>query len=493
MEVTTAWLLLPIIVPLTLALAAFVVGGNWAARLGIAAAGLVVLAVVAVTCLVWRDGIQSYALGNWPAPLGIGLRADGLACAMLLMSASVGAFVSFYSFGYFGSGQASRFWPPWMLLWSALNALFLSADVFNLYVTLELVTLSSVGLIVVADTPTAIDAALRYLLAALAGSLLYLAGIAVIYGTYGALDITVLSGLVMDGTQLRGALLLIMLGLILKTALFPCHYWLPPAHASAPAPVSALLSGLVVKASFYILLRLWFDLFPAELTRPVAMVPAVLGSIAIVWGSAQALVAERLKMLVAYSTVAQVGYLFLGFGLADVGSEAGFAVWGAGILFGISHALAKSSLFLATGTILRVAGHDRIDDLAAVARRLPVTFFAIGCASVSLMGLPPTGAFIAKWELLKAAATRGRFELVVIILAGGLLAAAYLFRVLSAAFTRPRDDERADYAKTPRVLEYSALGLAVASLLLGLGSWPLMQLLRIGSPWHASVLQGGLP
>lgn len=493
---STAWLLAPIVVPLTMALVAFVLGGRWCARLGIAAAVFVVVSAGVVTSNVWRNGSQVYPLGNWPAPLGITLYADGLTCAMLLMSAVVGGVVSIYALEYFAApdcgthlerGRQTAFWPQWLLLWCALHALFLSRDVFNLYVTLELLTLAAIGLVVVAGTRAAVAAALRYLLAALVGSLLYLGAVALMYGAYGVLDIASLRAVAVSDRLLLAALVLAMIGLMLKTALFPFHFWLPPAHGSAPAPVSALLSALVVKGSFYILLRLWFDLFPHELTRSIAMLPAVLGAAAIVWGSLQALFAERLKMLVAYSTVAQLGYLFLVFGLARPELSSGQAAWSAGVLFAFSHALAKGALFLATGTILRVAGHDRICDLAGVSRRLPVTFFAIGIASVTLMGLPPTGAFVAKWMLLKAAFETGQFWLVVVILLGGVLAAAYLFRVLAAAFVVPEKDESSAFSAASRVLEYSALGLALASLLLGLVASPMTELLEVGSPWTANV------
>jgi formate hydrogenlyase subunit 3/multisubunit Na+/H+ antiporter MnhD subunit len=450
------------------------------------------------------------------------LYADGLACAMLWMSAVVGAAVSVYSLEYFASpdddadeqrGRHTQFWPQWLLLWCALHALFLSRDVFNLYVTLELLTLTAVGLVAVAGTRAAVEAALRYLLAAVAGSLLFLMGVALVYGAHGALDIESLAvgqaaSLPVSSVPtirrleayptLFGALVLMVLGLMLKTALFPFHFWLPPAHSSAPAPVSALLSALVVKGSFYILLRLWFDLFPAAVTQPVAMLPAMLGAAAIAWGSVQALVAERLKLLVAYSTVAQLGYLFLVFALArpasgyDAGS--GQAVWSACVLFALSHALAKAALFLAAGTILHVVGHDRLRDLSGASRRMPVTFFAIGCASVTLMGLPPTGAFVAKWTMLKAALAGGYVALAIVIVGGGLLAAAYLFPVLAAAFAAPGDEDAAGHhASAPRVLEYSTLALALASLLLGLAASPVIQLIEIGSPWPQFVVERAAP
>lgn len=542
---STAWLIVPIVGPLSLALAAYVIGGRWCGRLGMAAALLVLASTVAVTIHVCQDGPQFYRMGNWPAPLGITLYADGLSCAMLWMTAVVGAVVSIYSLEYFPAteseaGESSpdgsaMFWPLWLTLWSALNAMFLSRDVFNLYVTLELLTLAAIGLVVLDGKRAALEAALRYLLAAVIGSLLYLAGIAILYSFQGTLDIDSLSaglsaGLpnaaqshvlpeaIAAGTELtsRGgespaagswgflnpgfsALMLVMTGLMLKTALFPFHFWLPAAHSNAPAPVSALLSALVVKGSFYILLRLWFDLFPGSITQPVAMIPVVLGSAAILWGALQALIAERLKMLIAYSTVAQLGYLLLVFGLArpNTGAEADQAVWSACVLFALSHATAKAALFLAAGTILRAHGDDRVGQLWRVGGRLPVTFFAIGVASVSLMGLPPSGAFMAKWILLKAALAGGHFGLAVVMSVGGLLTAAYLFRVLAAAFADDKKNagdgsvDLTTFRPAPKVLEYSCLALALASLLLGLAAAPVIKMIVIDSPWSPLNGAGG--
>jgi|GEM_PF-97123 len=482
------WFVAPIAGPLILSLAAFLVQGRWAARLGMAAALIVIVATGAMTAAVCRSGPQSYALGSWLAPLGIALYADGLTCAMLWMSAVVGSVDSLYARDYFavpaagnpvssaaarpgGLGVASpaaalepqsAFWPLWLLLWCGLHALFLSRDVFNLYVTLELLTLTAVALVAVAGTRAATEAALRYWLAALAGSLLYLAGVVVLYGACGVLDIPSLAaGQPADGPW-RAALVLVLLGLMLKTAIFPFHFWLPPAHGSAPAPVSALLSGLVVKGSFYILLRLWFELFPRPMVDLVGLLPAVLGAAAILWGSVQALAAERLKMLIAYSTVAQLGYLFLVLGLAGMSAGGGQAVWSAGILFVLSHALGKSALFLAAGTIQLVVGHDRVRDLAGAGHRLPVTFLAIGLASVSLMGLPPTGAFMAKWVLLREALAAGQVGLAVVIVAGGWLAAGYLFRVLGAAFAArlPGGSEEASWGLLFPTLVTAALAVA---------------------------------
>jgi len=498
----SAWLIVPIVVPLVTALLTYTIGnpsGNTTSdRLGVAASAAVLLSTCLITGSVWRFGVQSHWLGRWPAPLGISLRADGLTCVMLLMSGIVGGFVSVYAVGYFGqtkdfvktkaqrSVNSSLFWPLWMLLWSALNGLFLSGDVFNLYVTLELLTLAAIGLIILAGTRMAVEASLRYLLVALAGSLFYLAGVVLLYGEYGTLDLVSLGQRAGVSDASRAALLLMMIGLMLKTALFPFHFWLPPAHSSAPAPVSALLSALVVKASFYILFRLWFDLFSSDVSRPLEMLPATLGVAAILWGGLQAIHADRLKIMVAYSTVSQIGYLFLLFALIRHGTGDGFQTWCGGVLFAVSHAFAKASLFLAAGVIMHVAGHDRINDLPAAARQMPITFFGIGLASVSLMGLPPTAAFVGKWMMIKAAMECGRPALAIVILLGGLLAAIYLFRILAAVFTQPTAvTPQVPLRRAARLTELTVLGLAILSLLLGLASAPAFSLLAIGSPWDA--------
>ncbi|MEJ2399612.1 MAG: proton-conducting transporter membrane subunit [Gammaproteobacteria bacterium] len=181
------------------------------------------------------------------------------------------------------------------------------------------------------------------------------------------------------------------------------------------------MSALVVKASFYILLRLWLAIF-SPMGGHVADLLGLLGMAAILWGSVQALRQPRLKLLIAYSTVAQLGYLFLAFPLA----RAGISVWRAVLYLLLSHALAKAAMFMTAGNLLRFGHHDRIADLDRVVQRLPITAGAFALAGVSIMGLPPSGGFIGKWLLLEAALSQGRWDIVGIILVGGLLAAAYV-------------------------------------------------------------------
>jgi formate hydrogenlyase subunit 3/multisubunit Na+/H+ antiporter MnhD subunit len=347
---------------------------------------------------------------------------------------------------------------------------------------------AAVTLVALAGTRAALTAALRYLFIGLSASLFYLLGVGLVYGQCGTVDLPSLAAQARPGPALWVALALMTGGLIAKGALFPLHAWLPPAHANAPAPVSALLSALVVKGPFYILLRLWFEAFPALMTPAVAQAFGALGAAAILWGSMNALFQSRLKLLIAYSTVAQLGYLFLLFPLAAA-QEGGFMAWGGGLMLLGAHACAKTSMFLTAGNILHAAGHDRINDLDGITHVLPVSVFAFGLAGMSLIGLPPSSGFAGKWLLLDAALAQGQWWWVAVMLLGSLLAAAYIVRMLAHAFTRV--DEPRTPNPIPPVMEGTALALAVLAVVLGFASPWAAELLRVGAPVVGPVVTGG--
>ena len=433
-----------------------------------------------------REGSLRYEIGGWGGHLGIDLVVDGLSATMVLVTSVVGLFVTVYALGYFGDRERYRFfWPLWLFLWGSLHALFLSGDIFNLYVCLELVSISAVALVGLTLRREALVAAMRYMLAAILGSLFYLLGVSLLYGAFGSLDMATLRYVVRPDTAGQAALALITVGLMLKTALFPLHFWLPPAHSNAPSPVSALLSALVVKGSFYILVRLWVDVAQREAFPGVPETLGILGAGAIVWGSVQALRQQRLKMLVAYSTVAQIGYLFLLFPLVTDGGQAAADAWAGGIFHAVSHALAKSAMFLAAGTVLARFGHDRIEGLGGLSRRAPVTAMAFGLAGVTMMGLPPSGGFIAKWQLIRASIESGEWWWAVVVVVGGLLAAAYVFRVVGPFLGRESEDAHdadVDAGRSPWTMEAAALALAIGALALGVVGQPLVELIGVGAP-----------
>ena len=483
-------LVLAIMWPVAGILVAFATGGRNAARVASIVLPIGLAIAVAVLMAVSRDAhSQVYIVGNWAPPLGIALRADGISAAMMMTTAIVVCATGYFAHGEFdqppGLSEARAplvFWILLFAIWSALNALFLGSDLFNLYVALELLTFAAVPLVCLKGQKDTIEAALRYMLFALIGSVLYLLGAVMIYGAYGTLDIGLLSARVRVEPATWLAASLMTVGLLAKTALFPLHLWLPPAHAGAPPPGSALLSALVVKGSFFLIVRIWFDAMPGLLSFAATQLLATLGAGAILVGSVLALRQQRLKLLIAYSTIAQIGYLFFIFPLAagpPVGMDGSAQAWTGGWLQLFSHAFAKAAMFMAAGLIAETLGHDRIADLDGVGRRLPITMLAFALSGLSLVGVPPSGGFVAKAMLLVATVMEGQWWWGVVIVVGGLLAGAYIFMVLGRLLAVPHAPLSLQ-ANVSRSRELAALFLAVCAILLGFVPLQPLELLQIG-------------
>ncbi len=472
---TADWSLPALVMLPLLAGLACVLAPRLARSTGIVASVALLLLAAGMAYQVLHVGVLEQHVGNWLPPLGIALRLDGVGAAMLLMTAIVATAISIYAARYYGASVAQGFWPLWLFLLASLAALFLSRDLFNLYVTLELSGIAAVALTALAGGAASLTAAARYLLASLCGSLCYLLGVAITYHACGSVDLGIVGEhFGQAGSAARTAALALMTaGLLLKGALFPLHFWLPAAHSSATAPVSAALSALVVKGAFFILLRLWLEAFAPVEPAYFALL-SVLGAAAIVWGSLLALMQRRAKLLIAYSTVAQLGYLFVALPLVHEDA----AAWAALVLLATSHGFAKAAMFLAAGNLQSFAGHDRVADLNRVVHRMPVTIAALGIAGVSIMGLPPSGGFNGKWILLQSATAQGRWGIASVLLIGGLLAGAYLFKLIEQAFT-PGDDE-GEAGRISRSREWSAFGLALIALLLGFVSMPWLALTTAG-------------
>ena len=492
----------PVVLPLIAGLLCFL----FSRRTFIIALAAALANFLAVCFLTWQlllFGPMRCRIGGWQPPLGISLRTDGPAVLMLLMTAVTGLGITLYARGYFSYRmvdpvRASRhrrqqryFWPLWMLLLTGLNGLFLSNDIFNLYVTLEVIGISAASLAALSGKPASQLASFRYLLVSLLGSLTYLLGVVFLYRSCAVLDLDLLQNLAGNSPGVRTALALLSVGLLLKTALVPLHFWLPPAHANALAPISVILSALVVKGSFYLLFRFWFEVFAGIITPAALNFMGTLGAIAILWGAVQAMRQHRLKLMVAYSTVSQLGYLFIAFPLAKVAGEA--QVWSIVIFMALAHACAKSAMFMAAGSIYLHLGHDRIKDLGGVRSSLPITVFAYGIAGVSLMGLPPSGAFIAKWMLLSSSLASSQYWWALVVMSGSLLAMIYVFRVMSRFFVIPEGFSFHKTEPLSPLMEWPALVLALISLFLGLlAPWPL-HILAKGSTHLAQIFPGGLP
>ncbi|MDZ4167992.1 MAG: proton-conducting transporter membrane subunit, partial [Coriobacteriia bacterium] len=373
MDLATQLPALLVAAPLAGAAVSFVAGRRRAPHVAIITAAAIVALAAALVARVLEGGPFTYQVGGWGAPIGIDLVADGASALFIALAAVVGLVVTLYATAYFRTADETKYghglyWTLWLFMWTSLNALFLTGDVFNVYVCLELVGISAVALVTIGGGAEALRAGARYLFASMLGAMTYLLGVALLYAATGRLDMLDLRmALTPDVTAATGLALMIA-ALVLKTALVPAHFWLPAAHGSAPSPVSAALSALVVKGSYFVILRLMLVVMPPGYLPGADIVLGVLGAAAIVWGSVQALLQTRIKQLVAYSTVAQIGYLFIVFPLARAGGDVlALAVTGV-LVHAVSHGLAKGALFLAAGSLMTRFGHDRIADMGGAAR-----------------------------------------------------------------------------------------------------------------------------
>lgn len=396
---------------------------------------LSLLAALGALQSVINDGSQWLNLGGWDSPLAIRFHLMPVSALLLVFTALIHLLVAVYAErSRHSQTRRTDFWPLASLLHGSLAALWLSNDLFNWYITLELLGLVAVAMVTISG-PKAYGPALRYLLLSLVASLFYLLGVALLYGRYGVLDLALLTKLTQADPGTQAALVLMTLGLMLKAAFWPLHLWLPPAHASAPTAVSALLSALVVKGPLFILWMLWSELAPAELGRQAGPVIAVAGVLALIFGGWSALRAPFIKTMVAYSTVAQLGYAMLALGLLLHWQkpELHVALW----LFVLAHGLAKVSMFLAAGEMQATLGSKSVACLKGATQTMPIAMFAFAVAGGSLIGLPPSGGFLAKWVLLRPLLLEpAHWPWAAGVLIGTLISAAYVFRIVALSFDR---------------------------------------------------------
>lgn len=492
---SSTYLILTLTTPFIAGIINFLLPIRYITRLNLCFLPILVASPVMLAMHIIEDEALQYAVGNWRPPLGIAFYVDGLASTMLLLIATVGVTVAIYALSYFRINKWDlaifrAFWPVFFFLWGSLNAIFLMADLFTIYVCLELITLSAVASITLSKGAKALKVALRYLMVALMGSLLYLLGVALIYAQTGTLDWTILSYQPEFSLAVWTALALMTAGLIIKSALFPLHFVLPGAYNVAPAPVSALLSAVVIKASFYVIFRLWGQVF-VEIpgTFPAHLIGAF-GVGAVIWGSFQAIIQTRIKLMLAYSSVSQIGYLFIALPLLSVARATGntsvqIDVWNGAVFYIIAHGLAKAALFMATGVFMTIVASGRIADLRGAAGKAPIATLTWALAGISLIGLPPSGGFLAKWLLLTSAISLGLWPYVAVLLVGSLLASIYIFRVLWHAFLSEGQVIVAPHFS--RVLPVVALCLAVLVVSMGVRTTEIFALLRVGLPFAGGI------
>lgn len=421
-----------------------------------------------------------YSLGGWVAPWGIELKVDSLAAFFLIVITGISLPVAIFSKNNLteevgANERVTRFYVLLLLLGGAMAGMAVTNDMFNVFVLVEVATLSCCGLVASRNHPRASEAAFKYLILATLGSTIILGGIGFIYILTGHLNMGFANQELVQVWQNSPhvvwiAMSFILVGFGIKSALFPLHIWLPDAHSNAPTPASAILSGLAVKGYIICLLKFMYNVFGQNLMEQFSMdrILVLGGMIAIIGGSLFALTQNELKRRLAYSTVAQIGYLFLGMGLINTKGLKG-------TLFYLgSHAVIKSALFLSAGAMITATGKKNISDLAGVGKNMPITMAVFTVASLGLIGIPLFSGFIGKWYLLLGSLESGNILSAIVIILGSVLCAAYLLPIIRIAYFEPAMEED---LKDPGLPQKIALVmLAVAVVVLGVFPGPMLEL-----------------
>ena len=403
---------------------------------------------------------------NWLGePLNIRLAVDGFSLLMLMAIALVTLCVGLYSINYMDHyGSKANYYALLLMMVTGMNGLVLATDLFDVYLFLEVAAIASYALVAYGLEHDELEASFKYLMLSVIASAGILVSIAVIFGVTGGLGFsTVAEGLrggepgIITGTCAA----LFIMGFGLKAALVPFHAWLPDAHPSAPAPISAMLSGLLIKVSgVYALTRILFNVF--GMTPALSLVLMVLGIVSIVVAALLALGQKDMKRMLAYSSISQVGYVILGIG---TGTPLGIA---AGLFHLFNHALAKGLLFLNSGSVQMSTGTRNLDEMGGLARRMPLTAGTSLVGSLSIAGVPPLSGFWSKLLIIIALVqSRQGFLAVVAVLASVLTLWYYLILQRKAFFGKLNEKWR-DVKEAPFWMSASTVVLAALSIGIGI-------------------------
>ncbi|HSH41409.1 MAG TPA: monovalent cation/H+ antiporter subunit D family protein [Arenicellales bacterium] len=420
---------------------------------------------------VYSDGPLSYYLGGWAAPWGIEYRIDRLNALVLLIVSGISTVVLLFA-RHSLQHEVKRnrhyiYYTAWMLCLCGLLGMSATGDVFNIFVFLEITSLSMYLMIGLGHERRALTAAFSYLIMGTIGATFFLIGVALLYAVTGTLNLADLASRLADIESSRSvvtAFAFIVLGMGVKAAAFPVHWWLPNAYRYAPTSATALLGGTATKVAVYLLARFVYELFGTDFSFEYIRLTEMLlasGVAAAVLMSAVAIFEDDVKKLFAWSSIAQIGYMVIGLSLA---SAAGVT---ATMLHLFNHAIIKTALFMALGAAFVRTGGFRLEHIQGLGRYMPWTMAALLIAGLSLVGVPLTAGFISKWYLILAALEQNLMWLALVVVASSLLALIYVWRVIEAGYFRPVPEHVSDRREAPMGLLVPLWILVLANLYFG--------------------------
>ncbi len=464
---------LQVVIPLVAAPLAVLFRRAGPAFIVVTAASWFAFAAAITLWLATRDsGTISYHIGNWAPPWGIEYRVDLLSSFILVIVSGMAAITLPYCKASIEreipQEQHYLFYTMFALCLAGLLGITITGDAFNIFVFLEISSLSTYVLIALGRDRRALVASYQYLVMGTIGATFIVIGIGLLYLMTGTLNLADMGSRVahISGTRpVLAALAFLTVGISLKLALFPLHQWLPNAYSYAPSAVSAFLAATATKVSIYVLIRFYYSVFGQSMVferLPLPQIMLVLSLAAMFVASTVAIFQLDLKRLLAYSSVAQIGYITLGL---SFGSETGLT---AAIVHIFNHAITKGGLFLLVGGAVAVVGGASWSRLAGLGRVMPLTSFGIVLCGLSLIGVPGTAGFVGKWMLILAALEKGQWWLAMAVVASSLLAVVYVWRFVEVAYFREPRRELASRGEAPAGLIIPAMALVAAVVYFGL-------------------------
>lgn len=431
-----------------------------------------------ISCLLLIQIIDgntlTYAIGGWAGPWGIEYRLDKLTAYMLLIVNGVATFVLIAAKASLEDEVAADrqylFYAAFLLNLTGLLGVIVTGDAFNLFVFIEIASLSSYAMISISRDRRCLYAAFQYLILGTIGASFILISVGLLYDITGTLNMADLFRRlpeVKNTATLTTALVFFAVGIGLKAAIFPLHLWLPNAYSHSPSIVSTFLAGTTTKVFIYVLIRFIYSVFGYEFSFDQTnfnYVLMLMASGGVLYGSYLAIKQDSLKSLLAYSSIAQIGYMVLGISLA---TELGLV---ASLVHIFNHAIIKVALFLSVVSIIYYHKTDSLSQLAGIAKTMPVTMACFVVSGLSLIGVPLTAGFTSKWLLIQASVAAGYWSLVILIVFSSVLAVIYIWKVVEVAYFKTAETNTSKQVvhETPYLLYFSLILLVIANIYFGI-------------------------
>ena len=447
-----------------------------------------IMALLELLKVLW-DAPYSYTFGSYPAGIGIEFLVDEFSALMTLVVLTLSILIIIYSLKDLeheieSSRMYSYYTLVFLLIFSMIGMIFTN-DMFNLYVFMEILSITSVAIIAIKKKKDTLMASMKYLMMGAIGSVTVLMGIALIYMVTGQLNMSAINEEISAVWRLYPRNILLAMGFMItgfsiKAAIFPLHNWLPDAHSTAPTPSSALLSGLVVKAYIFSIAKIMYRVVGKNISVDIGIADylIIFAVLSMMMGSVFALTQRDIKRRLAYSSVSQIGYIFLGLALA---SEMGFS---AALFHVVSHAFMKSALFLSAGSIIYLTGKRDVKNLDGIGYEMPITMTVFSIGVLGMIGIPGTSGFMSKWYLGLAVLDAGHPELLIVLLLSSFLNALYYLPIIVSAFLRERPGRPLEMHRDgiPGTMKVSMVLVAVGSLVIGLFPHLVMDIIQQAVP-----------